>query len=153
MLKYWVWLSELKGLRNQTRLALLRRFGDPESIFYADPDELMLTDQPLRILAVGARFGTEAGRGGAVGAGQVGLVQHLTGVNVGQGHLGGGDEVVVPGGHLEEVFLELGQLAGALHGGAVDHERRHDFGMAEFARLGIKIKVVQRALQAGNRPA
>ena len=43
MLKYWVWLSELKGLRNQTRLALLRRFGDPESIFYADADELLLT--------------------------------------------------------------------------------------------------------------
>ena len=44
MLKYWVWLSELKGLRNQTRLALLRRFGDPESIFYADADELLLTE-------------------------------------------------------------------------------------------------------------
>ena len=44
MLKYWVWLSELKGLRNQTRLALLRRFGDPENIFYADADELLLTD-------------------------------------------------------------------------------------------------------------
>ena len=44
MLKYWVWLSELKGLRNQTRLALLRRFGDPESIFYADADELLLSD-------------------------------------------------------------------------------------------------------------
>ena len=44
MLKYWVWLSELKGLRNQTRLALLRCFGDPESIFYADADELLLTD-------------------------------------------------------------------------------------------------------------
>ena len=44
MLKHWVWLSELKGLRNQTRLALLRRFGDPESIFYADADELLLTD-------------------------------------------------------------------------------------------------------------
>ena len=44
MLKYWVWLSELKGLRNQTCLALLRRFGDPESIFYADADELLLTD-------------------------------------------------------------------------------------------------------------
>ncbi len=39
-MKYWVWLSELKGLRNQDRLALLRRFGDP-SIFYADADELM----------------------------------------------------------------------------------------------------------------
>ena len=44
MLKYWVWLSELKGLRNQTRLALLRRFGDPESIFYAAADILVLTD-------------------------------------------------------------------------------------------------------------
>ena len=44
MLQYWVWLSELKGLRNQTRLALLRRFGDPESIFYADADELLLTE-------------------------------------------------------------------------------------------------------------
>ena len=44
MLTYWVWLSELKGLRNQTRLALLRRFGDPESIFYADADELLLTE-------------------------------------------------------------------------------------------------------------
>ena len=48
MLKYWVWLSELKGLRNQTRLALLRRFGDPESIFYADADELLLTDGVVR---------------------------------------------------------------------------------------------------------
>ena len=49
MLKYWVWLSELKGLRNQTKLALLRRFGDPESIFYADPDELMLTEGADRL--------------------------------------------------------------------------------------------------------
>ena len=48
MLKYWVWLSELKGLRNQTKLALLRRFGDPESIFYADADELLLTDDVER---------------------------------------------------------------------------------------------------------
>ncbi len=44
MLKYWVWLSELKGLRNQTRLALLHRFGDPERIFYAETEELRLTE-------------------------------------------------------------------------------------------------------------
>ena len=73
--------------------------------------ELVQADQAARVLAGGAGLGTEAGRGGTVGAGQVGLVQHLAGVDVGQGHLGGGDEVVVPGGHLEEVFLELGQLA------------------------------------------
>ena len=44
MLKYWVWLSERKGLRNQTKLALLRRFGNPEDIFFADPEELALTE-------------------------------------------------------------------------------------------------------------
>ena len=29
-LKYWVWLSECRGVSNQTRLALLRHFGSPE---------------------------------------------------------------------------------------------------------------------------
>ncbi len=43
-LKYWVWLAELKGLGNQARLALLHHFGGPEEIFYADPDELLLTE-------------------------------------------------------------------------------------------------------------
>ena len=50
-LKYWVWLSELKGLGNQARLALLRRFGGPEEIFYADPDELLLTEGLTRAQA------------------------------------------------------------------------------------------------------
>ena len=29
MLKYLLWLTNLRGLRNQTRLALLRHFGTP----------------------------------------------------------------------------------------------------------------------------
>ena len=44
MLKYWLWLSELPGLRRQTRLALLEHFGSPEDIYYADPEEILLTD-------------------------------------------------------------------------------------------------------------
>jgi DNA processing protein len=44
MLKYWLWLTELQGLSNQTRLALLRHFGDPENIFYADQGEILLTE-------------------------------------------------------------------------------------------------------------
>ena len=44
MLKYWLWLSELPGLRRQTRLALLEHFGSPEDIYYADPEEVLLTD-------------------------------------------------------------------------------------------------------------
>ena len=44
MLKYWVWLTQLRGLGNQTRLALLRHFGTPEEIFFADEGEILLTE-------------------------------------------------------------------------------------------------------------
>ncbi len=44
MLKHWVWLAELPGLSNQSRLALLRHFGSPEDIFYADREELLLAE-------------------------------------------------------------------------------------------------------------
>lgn len=44
MLKYWLWLVELPGLTNQVRLALLRHFGTPENVFYADADEILLTE-------------------------------------------------------------------------------------------------------------
>ena len=44
MRKYWLWLSELPGLRRQTRLALLEHFGSPEDIYYADFGEVLLTD-------------------------------------------------------------------------------------------------------------
>lgn len=43
-LKYWLWLTELRGLTNQTRLALLRHFGTPEDVFYADAGEILLTE-------------------------------------------------------------------------------------------------------------
>ena len=43
-LKYWLWLTELRGLSNQARLALLRHFGTPEDVFYADAGEILLTE-------------------------------------------------------------------------------------------------------------
>ena len=43
-LKYWIWMTELRGLGNQTRLALLRHFGSPEDVFYADEAEILLTE-------------------------------------------------------------------------------------------------------------
>ncbi len=43
-LKTWIWLSELRGVTGQTRLALLRHFGSPEKAFYADPEELALAE-------------------------------------------------------------------------------------------------------------
>ena len=44
MLKYWVWLAELPGLKSPFRLALLRHFGSPEGIFFADREELLLAE-------------------------------------------------------------------------------------------------------------
>lgn len=44
MLKYWLWLAELPGLNKQARLALLRHFGSPENIFFADREELLLAE-------------------------------------------------------------------------------------------------------------
>ena len=37
-LKYWVWLSEVKGLTNRSKLLLLDYFGTPENVYYADED-------------------------------------------------------------------------------------------------------------------
>lgn len=52
-LKYWVWLTELPGLRRQTRLALLDRLGSPEDVYYADPEEIALTEGITKEQAAG----------------------------------------------------------------------------------------------------
>ena len=44
MLKYWVWLAELPRLKGPERLALLRHFGSPEELFFADRAELLLVE-------------------------------------------------------------------------------------------------------------
>ena len=47
-LKYWIWLKELRGLSNQTRLRLVRRFDSLEALFYADSEEILLTEGMTR---------------------------------------------------------------------------------------------------------
>ena len=44
MLKFWLWLTELRGLSNQSRLALLHHFGSPEDIFYADMGQILAVE-------------------------------------------------------------------------------------------------------------
>ena len=98
--------------------------------------ELVLADQAADVLAVGAGLGAEAGGVGGVAQRQVGLVEDLAPVQVGQRHLGGRDQVVVETLELEQVLLELRQLAGADEGVAVDDERRQDLAVAVLARCG-----------------
>lgn len=44
-LKYWVWLASCKGLGNQAKLSLLRHFGSPEEIYYAETGEILLAEE------------------------------------------------------------------------------------------------------------
>lgn len=44
-LKYWLWLRSLRGLPNSACAQLLRHFGDPEHIYYADAEEYAHVDQ------------------------------------------------------------------------------------------------------------
>ncbi len=43
-LKYWLWLSERKGLTNRSRMLLLDRFGSPEAVYHADEAEYALVE-------------------------------------------------------------------------------------------------------------
>ena len=47
-LKYWIWLSTLRGLGNRNKLELLGRFGTPENLYYADGGQLEELDAPVR---------------------------------------------------------------------------------------------------------
>lgn len=42
MLKYWLWLCTLRGLRNTERRAVLRHCGTPERVYFAEEAELAL---------------------------------------------------------------------------------------------------------------
>lgn len=50
-IKYWVWLSEQKGLSRQMQLRLLEYFGSPENIYYADGGEYLHIEGVTRELA------------------------------------------------------------------------------------------------------
>ena len=41
-LKYWVWLTTLTGVSEDTRLRLLHAFSSPEDIYFADKGDLAL---------------------------------------------------------------------------------------------------------------
>ncbi|MNT13196.1 hypothetical protein D3C72_1481570 [compost metagenome] len=83
--------------------------------------------------------------------------------DIGQRHLGGRDQVEVLDAlavfaadlarHLEQVFLELGQLAGAAHRGGVDHVRHVHLGVAVFLRMGVEHQLDQRAVHARQAAA
>ena len=68
-------------------------------------------------------------------------------MDVGERHLGGGDEEVVGVRGVEHVRFELGELAGAGHGDPVHQERRQDLLVAVLPGLKVQHETDQRPLQ------
>ena len=69
-------------------------------------------------------------------------------MQVRQRHFGGRDQIQIPvAGDLEQVLLELRQVARAAQRVGVDEERRLDFAIAVLARVQIEHEVDQRARQ------
>lgn len=50
-LKYWVWLSTLRGVSNQIKLALLEHFVEPDAVYYADSAEYLQVEGMTRAAA------------------------------------------------------------------------------------------------------
>ena len=94
----------------------------------------------------------EAGRVGRVADRQLAAVEDLAAVQVGQRHLRRRDQVEIPlPRDLEEILLELRQVAGAAQRFGVDEERRLDFDVAVLPRVQLQHEVDQRAREPGAR--
>jgi hypothetical protein len=73
--------------------------------------------------------------------------------DVGHRHFGGRDQVervLIATQHLEQVFLELGQLAGAEQAGGVDQVRRVELGVAMLFGVRVEHELGKRPVQAGQ---
>ena len=111
--------------------------------------ELVLAYNPPRILAIGTRFLAKTGGIGAIVQRQVLFSEGLFPMDIGHRHLGSRDQKVIHPFDLEEVLLELGELAGARHDVPVDHEGGEYLPVAVLVDVQIEHKVDQGALQPG----
>ena len=110
--------------------------------------ELVLADEAAHVLAVGARLAAETGRVGRVAQRQEALVQDLFAVEIGERHLGRRHEVVVGAFEMEQVGLELRQLAGADQAVAIDDERRQHLAVAVSGGVQVEHEGDESALEA-----
>src|SRR5208337_1623914 len=107
----------------------------------------MLADQTAGVFSMRTGFGAKAGSVCRIASGQIGLIENLVSVNIGNGYFGGRNQPVVPAIELEQVFLELGQLTGSPHASAVNYEWRQDLCIGMTLCMNVEHKGDQSALQ------
>src|SRR2546430_308911 len=112
--------------------------------------ELMHAQQTARILAGGPRFAPEARGVGGVAERQLGAVEDLVAMQVGERNFGRGDEEQIVGRGLVRFVFELGDLAGALHRLALHDERRLDFDVAVLSSVQIEHEVDRKSTRLNS---
>ena len=114
--------------------------------------ELVLPDQSPDIGSIGSGLTAKAGRVGGVAQWQLPAIEDLGPIQIRERHFGGRDQKEIPvAGDLEQVLLELGQVAGAAQGVSVDQERRLDLDVAVLGRVQLQHEVDERPGQARTR--
>ena len=112
--------------------------------------ELVLTDKAAGIFAGRTCLFAEAGsEGGEVDRKHI-AIQDFTGEIVGQRYFSSWSHIHVFPFHLVHIFGKLRQLAGALHGFAINDIRRNHFGIVIFLRVEIQHEIVYRSFQTGS---
>jgi hypothetical protein len=140
------------GLAGQF-LVRFGRFFRMDDLDQLDLVELVLADHAAHVAAAGTGFGTEARRVADELQRQRLGSEDFVADDVGHRHFGGRDQVervLVAAQHLEQVFLELRQLAGAMQAGGVDQVGGIDLGVAVLGGVRIQHELGERAVQAGQ---
>src|SRR5439155_15605623 len=111
-----------------------------------------LPDQAADVLAVRSRLAAKARRVRGVANRQLASIENLAAMEIRERHFGRRDEIEIPvAGNLEQIGLELRQIAGAEQRGAVDEKRRLDLLIAMLARVEIEHEIDKRVGEAGAR--
>lgn len=116
--------------------------------------ELVLADHAAHVLAVRARLGAEAGGMGGEAQWQLFGGEDPFAHQVGERDLGGGDEIAPRlARDREEIGLELGQLAGALHDLGKHEKRGVDLEVAMLAGMQVEHELSERTMKPGELAA
>ncbi|MNV17527.1 hypothetical protein D3C71_1083190 [compost metagenome] len=115
----------------------------------------MLADHAAHIATATARFRTEAHRVGGHAQRQALGVDDFIAHDVGQRHFRGRDQIArgFTQRGLEQVFLELGQLAGTTQRIGIDQHRHVGFFVAVLVAVQVEHELAQRTVQARDLAA
>ena len=130
-----------------------KRLAWLDDLHHLDLVELVLTDHAARVTARGAGFAAETWGVRHQLHWQLLRVKNFAGNDIGQRHFSGRDQVQIRlafTADLEQVFLELRQLASALQRRRLHQVRRIGFFVAVLGGVQVDHELRQRAVHAGD---